>query len=113
MSTSRRRRQRATRARAAGGATQTLAREGGASARSSQAQPPVRPFIAPPVRGVQSLLWPLFAALAFWALAASFYFFLNDPDHILYAFMAVLVALLWSFSFSVRLRRLLQQKSRA
>ncbi len=55
---------------------------------------------------LQSLVWSLFLALAFWCLAIVFYVSLqSDPNRVLYAAMAALLALLWSANFSLRLFR--------
>ncbi|WP_156025253.1 hypothetical protein [Thermogemmatispora carboxidivorans] len=52
------------------------------------------------------MLWSLFLALAFWCLAIVFYVSLErDPNRILYAAMAALLALLWTVNFSLRLSR--------
>jgi hypothetical protein len=72
-----------------------------------------RPFASPRVTGAQSLLWPVMVALGCWGMAISFFVFYNDPNHNLYGGMAVLMALLWSFSVYVRVRKLnlLRRKS--
>ncbi|MBA2286165.1 MAG: hypothetical protein H0W02_11820 [Ktedonobacteraceae bacterium] len=72
-----------------------------------------RAFSSPPVAGPQSLLWPFMVALGCWGLAISFVFFSVDPNHTLYGALAALMALLWSFSFAIRVRKLLQQRSRS
>jgi len=40
-------------------------------------------------------------------MAFSFYVFSTDPNHVLFAGMASLLALLWSFSVVMRVRKLL------
>ena len=72
-----------------------------------------RPSLSPGVRGPQSLILPGMVALGCWGMAFSFFVFSNDANHILFAGMSVLIALLWTFSFSMRLRKLLllRQKS--
>jgi hypothetical protein len=52
-------------------------------------------------------------ALGCWGMAFSFFVFSTDPNHVLFGGMAVLMALLWSFSVGVRVRKLraLRQKS--
>ncbi|MDQ2714625.1 MAG: hypothetical protein M3Z08_06940 [Chloroflexota bacterium] len=72
-----------------------------------------RGFSSPPVLSAQSLLWPFMVALGCWGLAISFVFFSVDPNHTLYGALAALMALLWSFSFAIRVRKLLQQRSRS
>jgi len=72
-----------------------------------------RGFSSPPVLSAQSLLWPFMVALGCWGLAISFVFFSVDPNHTLYGAMAVFMALLWSFSFAIRVRKLLQQRARS
>jgi hypothetical protein len=72
-----------------------------------------RPFLSPGVRGPQSLIFPGMVALGCWGMAFSFFVFSTDANHNLFAGMSVLIALLWTFSFSMRLRKLLllRQKS--
>jgi hypothetical protein len=45
-------------------------------------------------------------ALGCWGMAFSFVYFYNDPNHLLFAGMAALMALLWSYSVFVRIRKL-------
>ena len=66
-----------------------------------------RPFFSPRVAGPQSLIWPSMVALGCWGMAFSFYVFSTDPNHVLFAGMAALLALLWSFSVVMRVRKLL------
>ena len=63
--------------------------------------------------GPQSLLFPAMVALGCWGMAFSFFFLYNDPNHLLFGGMAVLMALIWTFSVSLRIRKLLalRQKS--
>jgi hypothetical protein len=49
-------------------------------------------------------------ALGCWGMAISFAFFSADPNHYLFAGMAVLMALIWSFSFGLRVRKVMQQR---
>ncbi|HEV7236732.1 MAG TPA: hypothetical protein VGN15_11155 [Ktedonobacteraceae bacterium] len=72
-----------------------------------------RPFTSPRVSGPQSLIWPCMVALGCWGMAFSFYAFSTDPNHVLFAGMASLLALLWSFSVVMRVRKLrvLRRKS--
>jgi len=66
-----------------------------------------RPFFSPRVAGPQSLIWPCMVALGCWGMSLSFYVFSTDPNHVLFAGMAALLALLWSFSVVMRVRKLL------
>lgn len=43
-------------------------------------------------------------ALGCWGMAFSFAFFYSDPNHYLFAGMACMMGLLWSYSTMVRLR---------
>src|SRR5213082_3367116 len=66
-----------------------------------------RPILSPGVRGPQSLILPGMVALGCWGMAFSFIVLTTESNHILFGGMAVLMALLWTFSFGVRLRKLL------
>ncbi len=44
-------------------------------------------------------------ALGCWGMAISFALFSADPNHYLFAGMAALMGLMWSFSFGLRIRR--------
>ena len=70
-----------------------------------------RPVQAPLVRGPQSLIFPTMVALGCWGMAFTFLFLSNDPNRTIYGVIAVLMALLWSFSLGVRVRKLVQQRS--
>jgi hypothetical protein len=73
-----------------------------------------RRFISPRVSGPQSLILPGMVALGCWLMAYTLMFLTTDPNRFLFGGLAVLIALLWSFSLGVRVRKLLlQQKSRA
>ncbi len=78
---------------------------------------PVRPvrraFVSPAARGPQSLITPAIVALGCWGLAASFAFFYSDPNHLLYGGVAAAMALLWSGSFVLRVRKLYALRQRA
>ncbi len=65
-----------------------------------------RRFVSPAVSGPRNLLFPAMVALGCWGLAFSFIFLYDDPNHYLYGGMAALIALLWSFSVGVRVRKL-------
>lgn len=93
----------------------------GAGTRSTSAnnavsvQPAVanRRFVSSRVAGPQSLILPSMVALGCWGMAFSFAYFYNDPNHLLFAGMAVLMALLWTYSVYTRFRkvRAARQKS--
>lgn len=68
-------------------------------------------LLSPRTRGVQSLVFPAMVALGCWGMAFSFAFFYNDPNHFLYGGMAALLALLWTFSFAARVRKMMMQRS--
>ena len=70
------------------------------------------PFLSPPVRGPESLIFPALVALGCWGMVIYFLFLTGEANHILFGGMAVLMALLWSFSFGIRVRKLFQQRSR-
>ena len=76
--------------------------------KSGSAQPVVatRRFVSPRVVGPQSLILPSMVALGCWGMAFSFAYFYNDPNHLLFAGMAVLMALLWTYSVYTRFRKL-------
>jgi len=52
-------------------------------------------------------------ALGCWGVVIYFLFLTVEANHVLFGVMAVLMALIWSFIFSVRIRRVLRQRSRA
>lgn len=66
----------------------------------------------PVVRGPQSLLFPAMVALGCWGMVIYFLFLSVEANHILFGAMTVLMALIWSFIFSVRIRRMLRQRPR-
>ncbi|HYK86397.1 MAG TPA: hypothetical protein VEV19_13590 [Ktedonobacteraceae bacterium] len=109
MPRSRKRRRGATAAQKSGRSSTTQKTVENTSATNRPVRPTVanRPFLSPRVVGPQSLLWPTMVALGCWGMAFSFYVFYNDPNHILYGSMAALLALLWSFSVAVRVRKLM------
>ena len=55
----------------------------------------------------RSLLWPALVALGCWGMAVSFLFFSNDPNHILFGVLVVVMALLWTLSLAVRWRKMM------
>jgi hypothetical protein len=50
--------------------------------------------------------------LGCWGMAFSFFVFSSDANHVLFAGMAALMALLWTFSVGVRVRKLLILRQR-
>jgi len=66
-----------------------------------------RGFFSPSVSGPQSLVFPAMVALGSWGMAFTIIFLTNDPNRYLIGGMAVLIALFWSFSFGIRMRKLL------
>jgi hypothetical protein len=60
--------------------------------------------------GTQSLVMAGMVALGCWGMAVSFIFFTTDPNRYVYGGIAVLMALMWSSMFGVRLRKTMQQK---
>ncbi|HLX58117.1 MAG TPA: hypothetical protein VKR83_13935 [Ktedonobacteraceae bacterium] len=82
----------------------TAAQRGGAVSASPASMN--RRFVSPGVVGPQSLILPSMVALGCWGMAFSFAYFYNDPNHLLFAGMAALMALLWTYSVVVRIRKL-------
>src|SRR5579863_9033076 len=89
--------------------TVRVAQNAGASSsepanKAVSAQPVVtkRRFVSPRVAGPQSLILPSMVALGCWGMVISFAYFYNDPNHVLFAGLAALMALLWSYSVYVR-----------
>lgn len=74
---------------------------------------PARPVLTPRVRGPESLIMPIMVALGCWGFAFSFIFFSTEANHVLFGAMAALVALMWSVSVGLRIRKLrsLRQKT--
>jgi hypothetical protein len=72
-----------------------------------------RPFLSPTVRGPQSLVFPGMVMAGCWLMAFTLFYYDADPNHVLFAGMAVLMALLWTYSFSIRVRKLLLRGARA
>ena len=93
-----------------GAGTTPVAANKAVSAQSAVAS---RRFVSSRVAGPQSLILPSMVALGCWGMAFSFAYFYNDPNHLLFAGMAALMALLWSYSVYMRIRKLrtMRQKS--
>ncbi|MBV8694376.1 MAG: hypothetical protein JO125_01340 [Chloroflexi bacterium] len=60
--------------------------------------------------GAASLFMPIMVVLGCWGLAVFFAVFSTEPNRLLFAGMAVLMALMWSFSLGLRLRKMMQRK---
>src|SRR5579884_1460291 len=71
-----------------------------------------RRFVSPRVAGPQSLVMPMLVALGCWGMAISLVLFYTDPNRFLFAGMAVLMALLWTYSVIIRMRKLLAQRQK-
>ena len=71
-----------------------------------------RGFLSPGVRGPQSLIMPGMVAMGCWLMAFTLFFLSTDPNRNLFGGMAVLMAALWTFSFGIRMRKLLLLQQR-
>ena len=69
-----------------------------------------RRFLSPRVASPQSLIFPAMIASGCWLMAYTLVFLTNDTNRYLIGGLAVLMALLWTFSFGVRVRKLLIQR---
>jgi hypothetical protein len=69
-----------------------------------------RSFFSPRVAGPQSLIFPAMIAAGCWLMAYTLMFLTNDTNRYLIGGLAVLMALLWTFSFGMRVRKLLIQR---
>jgi hypothetical protein len=72
-------------------------------------------FFSPRVAGPQSLIFPGMVAAGCWLMAYTLIFLTNDDTRYILGGMAVLMALLWTFSFAMRVRklRLMRQRPRS
>ena len=70
-------------------------------------------FFSPRVAGPKSLIWPAMIAAGCWLMAYTLIFLTNDTNRYLIGGLAVLLALLWTFSFGVRVRKLLLMRQRS
>jgi len=66
-----------------------------------------RSFFSPKVAGPQNLILPGMVAAGCWLMAYTLMFLTNDTNRYLIGGLAMLMALLWTFSFGVRVRKLL------
>jgi hypothetical protein len=71
----------------------------------AQSRAETRAGQAPQKGAFQTLVMPAMVALGCWGMAISFAFFTTDPNRYLYAGMAAVMALMWSFSFALRVRK--------
>ena len=69
-----------------------------------------RSFFSPRVAGPQTLIFPAMIAAGCWLMAYTLIFLTNDTNRYLIGGLAVLMALLWTFSFGMRVRKLLIQR---
>ena len=60
--------------------------------------------------GMVGLIMPAMVALGCWGMAFTFTVFSTESNHLLFGSMAGLMALMWSISFAIRARKVLQQK---
>ena len=81
-----------------------------ANANSTNAMLANRTFFSPKVASRQSLILPAMVAAGCWLMAYTLIFLTNDTNRYLIGGLAVLMALLWTFSFGVRVRKLLIQR---
>jgi hypothetical protein len=72
-----------------------------------------RRFLTPAVSSPQKLIFPAMVASGCWLMAYTMVFLTNDPNRYIFGGMAVLMALLWTFSFGVRVRKLLLLRQRS
>jgi len=72
-----------------------------------------RSFFSPRVAGPQSLIFPAMIAAGCWLMAYTLIFLTNDTNRYLIGGLAVLMALLWTFSFGMRVRKLLLTRQRS
>ena len=73
---------------------------------SAQAAGMNRRIVSPRVAGPQSLVFPAMVALGCWGMAFTLAYFYTDPNRFIFAGIAVLMALLWTYSVVVRIRKL-------
>ncbi|MBA2391995.1 MAG: hypothetical protein H0V70_04540 [Ktedonobacteraceae bacterium] len=60
--------------------------------------------------GIPGMIMPGMVALGCWGMAFTFTVFSTDPNRLLFGGMAALMALMWSVSFGMRVRKVLRQK---
>jgi hypothetical protein len=59
---------------------------------------------------ISGMIMPGMVALGCWGMAFTFTVFSTDPNRLLFGGMAALMALMWSVSFGMRVRKVLRQK---
>jgi hypothetical protein len=59
---------------------------------------------------MQTVIMPGMVALGCLGMAFTFVAFSSDPNRLLFAGLAVVMAIMWSVSFGVRLRKILQRR---
>ena len=69
-----------------------------------------RSFFSPRVAGPQRLIFPAMIAAGCWLMAYTLIFLTNDTNRYLIGGLAVLMAMLWTVSFGVRVRKLLMKQ---
>jgi hypothetical protein len=72
-----------------------------------------RTFFSPRVAGPQSLIFPAMIAAGCWLMAYTLIFLTNDTNRYPIGGLAVMMALLWTFSFGMRVRKLLLMRQRS
>jgi hypothetical protein len=72
-----------------------------------------RAFFSPKVAGPQSLIFPAMVAAGCWLMAYTLIFLTNDTNRYIIGGLAVLMALLWTFSLGVRVRKLMLMRQRS
>lgn len=86
----------------------------GAAVATAPAKPANRAFMSPAARGPQSLITPAIVALGCWGLAISFvFFYVSDPNHLLYAGVAAAMALMWTIICANRAYKFYRLRQRA
>ena len=58
--------------------------------------------------GSSGVLMTGMVTLGCWGMMIFFFFLYSDPNHVLFGCFAAFMALIWSYSFGVRLRKLLR-----
>ena len=64
----------------------------------------------PATANISGMIMPGMVALGCWGMAFTFTVFSTDPNRLLFGGMAALMALMWSVSFGMRVRKVLRQK---
>ncbi len=103
-----------TQGRSMGGNTVNVAPVSNATMRNTNTKISNRSFFSPRVAGPQSLIFPAMIAAGCWLMAYTLIYLTNDTNRYVLGGMAVLMALLWTFSLAVRVRKLMliRQKPR-